>query len=506
MKKSLKIVKIVLIVLVCFMGVIFVFNFFLKKELKESMGRQLEGSSVDYGEISVSIFESYVKVRQPKWKIGKYSIQTDEILIKELSYYDYFFNKKIIIGGINISNPEVIFNKDEGVEETSIKNNNLHFEKEIVVKTFNIYGGYFKLKENDSVHNNFYFSIKELNFFDILVNSKTLKGTLPFEYKRGMIESDSIFYQVNAEHTVILKNLEMKDGDLTVKDIRIIPEYSKTEFDRRITVEKDRFEIKINSVKINDLDWKFENDSLQLTSPVSVISGADIKIYRNKSLPDDTSIKPLYNQMIRELGAKIKFDSIFIDSSQVEYQEKVIDSGSPGKVGFYKLQAEIVNITNIGMGSKNFPKTKIHAETHFMNEAQLYLNWEFDVRNIEDDFKISGKLARISAESMNSFLKPTINVVVEGEIESLFFNFQGNKYKANGDMRLKYNNFKVEVLRKDGNGKNKLLSGLANLFVKKETNSKKLEKKGVEAVRDRTKSFWNFLWLFIRNGSLKSFL
>lgn len=298
----------------------------------------------------------------------------------------------------------------------------------------------------------------------------------------------------------------MKDGDLTVKDIRIIPEYSKTEFDRRITVEKDRFEIKINSVKINDLDWKFENDSLQLTSPVSVISGADIKIYRNKTLPDDTSIKPLYNQMIRELGAKIKFDSLFIDSSQVEYQEKVIDSGSPGKVGFYKLQAEMVNITNIGMGSKNFPKTKIHAKTHFMNEAQLYLNWEFDVRNIEDDFKISGKLARISAESMNSFLKPTINVVVEGEIESLFFNFQGNKYKANGDMRLKYNNFKVEVLRKDGNRKNKLLSGLANLFVKKEANSKQLENKEVEAVRDRTKSFWNFLWLFIRNGALKSFL
>jgi len=107
---------------------------------------------------------------------------------------------------------------------------------------------------------------------------------------------------------------------------------------------------------------------------------------------------------------------------------------------------------------------------------------------------------------MNSFLRPTLNIVVEGEIESLFFNFQGNKYKASGDMRLKYNNFKVEVLKKDGTGKNKLLSSLANLFVKKEANSKKLEKKGVEAVRDRTKSFWNYLWLFIRNGTLKSFL
>lgn len=506
MKKPVKIVSIVLIVLVSLLGIVFLFNFFLEKELKENLGRQLKESAVEFEEISVSVLESSVRVSQPKWKTGKYSIQTDGILIKELSYYDYFFNKKIVVGGIDISNPEVIFNKTESVKETSNKNKNLHFEKDIVVKTFNIYGGYLKIIENDSVPNKFYFSIKELKFLDILVNSRTLLGTLPFEYDRGMIKSDSIFYQFNEEHSAILKNLELKDGDLSVKGIRIIPEYSKNEFDRRITVEKDRFEIKINSVKINDLEWQFVNDSLKLSSPVSIITGADVKIYRNKSLPDDTSIKPLYSQMIRELGAKIKFDSIFIDSSQVVYEEKVIDSGSSGKIGFYNLQAELANITNIGMGSKDFPKTKIHAETRFMNEAQLTLNWEFDIQNLEDDFKVSGKLASISADAMNSFLKPTINVEVEGDIESLFFNFQGNQHIANGDMRLKYNNFKVEVQKKDGTGKNKLLSGLANLFIKKEDNSKNMEKKGVEAVRESTKSFWNFLWLFIRNGALKSFL
>ena len=506
MKKPFKIYSFILIALVCLIGVVLLLNFFLKKELEESLGQQLSEASVEYGEISVNIINSTVKLARPKWKIGKYFFQTDEIFIKELSYYDYFFNKKIVIGEIEISNPEVTFNKTDLVEETSNKNDNLHFEKEIAVKKFNITDGFFKLIENDSVPNKFYFSIKELIFQDILVNSKTLKATLPFESNRGMIESDSIFYQVNAEHTAILKNFVLKDGDLKVKDIRIIPEYSKTEFDRRITVEKDRFELKLNSVEINDLEWEFKNDSLQLTSPVSVIHGADLKVYRNKLLPDDTSIKPLYSQMIRELGVKIKFDSIFIDSSQVEYEEKVIDAGPPGKLGFYDLRAKVANITNIGMGLKDFPQTKIHAETRFMNEAKLSLNLEFDARNLEDDFMVSGNLGTISAESMNSFLKPTINVEVEGEIESLFFNFQGNQHVAKGDMRLKYNNFKVEVLKKDGTGKNKLLSGLANLLIKKEANSKNLEKEGVEAERDRTKSFWNYLWLFIKNGALKSFL
>jgi hypothetical protein len=506
LKKYLNKFSIVLIILGSIAGLVLVLNFYLKKELQDSLGDQLSGSSVDYDEILVSIIENQVAIVKPKWKVGKYFINTDKILIKDLDLFDYFFNKRIVIGGIDISNPEVVFKENDSVRESSMQNKDLHLEKEIVVKKFNVFGGSLILKDNEPVSNKLYLSIKELNFYEILINSRTLKGSLPFEYKRGEIESDSIFYELDEAHYIILKNLKLKDSDLAVKGLSVVPKYGKNEFDSRISLEKDRFELGLNSIKIKGLDWTIKNDSLYLLSSVTHISGADFKVYRNKLLPDDTSIKPLFSQMIRELPIKIKFDSIFINNSQVEYEEKMIESGSPGKVGFYNLRAEAVNITNIGMTSNHFPKTKIQLKTRFMNEAPLNLNWEFDVRNIEDDFKVSGKLESISASAMNSFIKPTLNIMVEGEIESLFFNFQGNKYQAKGDMSLKYNNFKVEVLKKDGTGKNKLLSGLANLFVKKEANSKNLEKKGVEAIRDRTKSFWNFLWLFVRNGALKSFL
>jgi len=506
LKKHLNKFSIVLFVLVFFSGLILLLNFYLKKELSDSIGDQLSGAFVSYDEIKVSIINDQVTIANPKWKVGKYSIQTDKILIEDLSYFDYFFNKRIVIGEIDISNPEVIFKENDSVQDRSIKNKNLHFKKEIVVKKFIVKGGCLVLKENEPVSNKLYFSIKELKFYEILINSKTLRGSLPFEYKRGEIESDSVFYELDEAHNIILKNLKLKDRDLEVKGFRIVPKYGKSEFDRRISVEKDRFELGLNSIKINALDWGIKNDSLYLLAPVTHISGADFKVYRNKLLPDDTSLKPLYSEMLRELAIKIKFDSIFIDSSQAEYEEKMREAGSSGKVGFYNLRAEAVNISNMGMNSKDFPKTKIHVETRFMNEANLIINWEFDTRNLQDEFNVSGNMASISAEAMNSFLTPTINVEVEGEIESLDFNIQGNKYNANGGMRLKYNNFKVEVIKKDGTGKNKLLSGLANLFIKKEANSKKLEKKGVEAVRDRTKSFWNFLWLFIRNGALKSFL
>ena len=505
MKKYLNKSSLILILLVCLGGLVFL-NSYLKKELRDSLGDQLSESSIDYDEILVSIIKAKITIEKPRWRVGRYFINTDKILVKNINYFDYIFHKRIVIGRIEITEPEVIFNKNDSIQDSLFSNKDLHFDKEILVKKFNLRGGSLIFKENKPVSNKLYLSIKELSFYDILINSETLKASFPFEYEREEIVSDSIFYELDENHDIFIKNLSLEDQNLLVKDIRIIPKYNKSKFDSRISKEKDRFELSLNSIQIQNLDWTIKDDSLYLLAPVTHISGADFKVYRNKLVPDDNSIKPLYSQMIRDLSIKIKFDSIFVDDSHLEYEEKHRESGPPGKLSFYDLNLKAFNITNLEMKSDKLPTTKIQLETHFMNEAPLNLNWEFNVRNMEDDFKVSGNLESLSASAMNSFLKPTINVIVEGDIESLAFNFRGNKYQAKGDMLLKYNNFEVEVLKKDGTGKNKLLSGIANLFVKKEANSEKLEKEGIEAIRDRTKSFWNFLWLFIRNGALKSFL
>lgn len=99
-----------------------------------------------------------------------------------------------------------------------------------------------------------------------------------------------------------------------------------------------------------------------------------------------------------------------------------------------------------------------------------------------------------------------MNIEVQGRIQSLFYNFRGDHNQAAGDMRLQYSDFKVEVLKKDGSKKNSFLSDLANIVIRNNDNHEKLERKNIQAERDKTKSFWNYLWLFIRNGSLKSFL
>lgn len=487
-------------------GIAVVLNYYLQGEIKSAIENQLSDSKIEFESVNVSVLDRSSSVSKPKLQLDNIFMEADILEVKNLSYSDYFLNGKIVIGAIEIKDPKVAIHKKDTLAEISNKQHKPKLGKDVVIKNIHIKGGDLRVFENDSVQNEIYVSLNEFDLFEVKISDKTLKAFLPFEYERMEISSDSIFYRMNEHHNLAIKNLEIKNGEVALKNLSIIPIFTKTEFDRRISKEKDRFELEIEAIDISGLSWDFEQDSIQLKSPFIKINKADLKVYRNKLLPDDTSIKPLYSRMIRELGVKIKFDSILLKDSQIVYEEKTDASRPPGKLNFSEINASLKNITNIGLDSRDFPETEINISALLMRKSPLNINWRFDVRDPQDEFRISGEMEGISADEMNPFLRPTMNIEVTGRIQSLFFNFRGDHNVAFGDMRMEYSDFKVEVLKKDGSKKNGFLSDLANIIIRNNDNSNKLERKNIKAERDKTKSFWNYLWLFIRNGSLKSFL
>jgi hypothetical protein len=345
-----------------------------------------------------------------------------------------------------------------------------------------------------------------MNIYDLHITEKSIKNKIPFSYKEISINSDSLYYALNSEHELLVKKLKLKKGVLNISGLKIIPKYSKVEFDKRQKLEVDRFDLHIPQIIMNNFSWDFAGDKLQLQSAKTRIENAKFYVYRNKLLPDDTSFKPLYSQKLRDLETKLKFDKINIFNSSIFYEERSVAGKPPGEINFSNLNAEITNLSNWDLETRNLLQTTIKAKAKFMGESKLNIDMEFNINDPEDKFNFSGNLAGISAEAMNSFLKPALNIEVQGKISSLYFNFFGNNDEALGDTRLQYHDFKVDVLKKDGFSKNKVLSGLANLILKNKVANKKMDQKNISAIRDKTKSFWNFLWLCIRNGALKSFL
>lgn len=483
-------------------------NVFLNKYMKRGISQGLEkeypASVLSYDEITINVLAGNATIKNLRIKEGIFSMETQEANLKDFSYADYLKNEDITIGRIHLMDPKIVFNRSDTTSGNSGQQGEMEGRK-IRVKNFTISGGSVRMIESDTASNILYAAIQNISIGEIVMDKRKEGVILPFNYETIDVKSDSLYYEMNAMHYISGKLLNLKNESLILEDLSIIPKYSKEVFDQRISYEQDWIALKIDEVVFEGLKMQKEGRDLLFKIPTTTIESANLQIYRNKMVQDDTRIKPLYSEMLRELSVKLQLDSVNISKSFIEYQEKVLENRPAAKLSFHNINSSIKNITNRNQESQEFPKTSINASALFMGETNLTMDWEFDVSNEMDQFNVKGSLAEIQAEHINLFLIPAMDVEAEGKIESLYYDFYGNRDHANGNMQLSYRDFKVNLL-KDGEYERKsLLSRLANLIIKNDQVNEDVQREDISVKRDKTKSFWNFLWLCIRDGALSTF-
>ena len=508
MTKSIKLAVGVLIGLIIVIISLLFLNNYAEKKIRESLEKSLKNINATYDKIDVKVLNRSAELVNPRITFkGKY-LKVDAIKLENIQLWDYLVRKDIIIGNLNISKPVVKFynfEKKEADTLNQVKNETSEFKNKVRIKNIAVTGGSFEIFDKDSTNHRLYTKIEKINLDEVRINAETLKEEIPFDYDLILLNADSIYYDLNTWQNVSAGNFVIKNNDLLIKRLQLKPKFSKTEHQQNIQVEKDRYDLEIDSLGITNLTWSIQKDSLQIQNDLLEISGAQFYIYRDKTRPDDTSFKPLYSRMLREAPLKLGIDSLKINNAYLRYDEKINTDRPPGTVEFSKLNASIANLTNIGLDRKDFPKTMVQAEAKIMEAASINAHWEFLINDEEDNFTFSGFMGGLRAEEINQFLRPALNIEASGDITDLYYNFGGNNYNANGEIKLDYKNFKVEVLRKDGKGKNKVVSAIANLILRNKAVNEKRNYKEISVERDTNKSFWNFLWKCVRTGALKSF-
>lgn len=505
MRKNTRIVLWVSAILLFIFGGVIFLNYYIRGQIEQAIEQSFSTSEVAYEEISVDIFSGSSSITKPKLQLEKIKLEADSFKLKDLSYWDYIFSNKISVGQISILQPHILIDQNDSIPEES-GNQNRNFSKDLIIDNIHITGGSLKISEGKPASNKMFLSLNTFDLYNVLINNETLKGSLPMKYDRLEVSSDSLFYEMDEEHKISARNIMMKEGNLSVSNFKIIPKFGKREFDQRLSMERDRYELTIEDINLANLEWGFKNDTLQIKSPQTDINEADFSIYRNKMLPDDPRIRPLYSQVLRNLGVKIQLDSIRLKNSRIVYEEQTNLDRPPATLRFDRINSTMRNVTNMGMGSPDFPKTSIDIEADFMNESPLTLNWEFYVNDLKDDFRVYGELETIAASAVNPFLRPARNIELEGTIQSMHYNFYGDQENATGDMRMQFKDFKVEILEKNDSGKKKFLSGIVNFFINNDATKGDLEITDIKVERKKTASFWNYLWLCIREGVFKSFI
>lgn len=496
-KKVLYVFAAILAVFLCLWGL----NLWLENKVVNEL-RSSFGDALVYEKIQVDLLRGRVLMDAPGLDLRNFKFTAEELEIKGFGYFECLSSDNVVIQKIEVEKPGISFyTRDSDTSETSRK-----IQGGISVRHFELSEGKLNIAETDTTKSLFYAAIAQLHLKNILLNKESLKEKLPFSFEEYEVAVDSLFLNVNEEHYMTLGNLSVKEEVLNAADLRLIPKFSKVEFQKHIPYEKDRFELRIEAIAMDSLNWGFENDSLYIKNHLLSFKNADLEVYRNKLLKDDPREKTLYGEKIRSLPFKIDLEMVEVTGSQIVYEELTKEEMGPAVVDFTRVYGKIYNLSNTGMEEGGFPTTEMDAKAYLMGESLLDFHLEFDVRDPGNRYSFNGSTEDLSSAGINSFLRPALGVEAEGGIESLAFNFTGNEEAAKGDMQLRYKDFKISILKDEGEEKAGILSAVVNLFVNNSAMNEEALREDLVVERDKTKSFWNLVWSCIEKGAINSLL
>lgn len=471
--------------------------------IKEDLPKNISGS---YNDLSVGIFNGTILLKDPKITVGTHTdslnhtfINGKKLKISGLSYWRYFFQNEIHIGKIIIENPEMTYFKDRKNSEDTIQKKSNKLPNPIFVDLFQVDNSQLTIFENAKDSTKLFTKNVYLKLRDIEINENTLKQKIPLKYNSFEAKGDSTFLKANDYENLFIGDFAIENHNLLLNKLEFRTKYSKTELSQIIKVERDHYTLSLNSLWINQFDFGYIENEFYAKSKYITLNEPSLNIYRDKLVADDNSIKPLYSQSLRELPFQLTIDSISVVNGDLEYEEKVKQENPAGAINFKNLNATFLNVSNT---YQTPPKTELRIKALFMGQTPYSSIWSFDVQNTDDTFLYEGKMGMLEAEKMNQFTEPNLKVRLEGQANETYFTIDGNNNTSSTDMKINYSDFKVSVLQKDSEKKNRLVSAIVNIFIAKDSDKKdgKYSEATAEATRDKTKSIFNFLWISVKNA------
>ncbi|WP_407404833.1 hypothetical protein [Chryseobacterium sp.] len=429
-----------------------------------------------------------------------FNIKTDKIEILKNASKFAGQQLRINLGAINIHKPQV-----EIISATQKNKKAKNPKKEIPdlllnLGELNFINGTFTQKNNgkDKVKvGNF-----SVNLRSITTNKDILKEDLPFHMKSHLVTAKSIDVDAGKYYTLKVGDVKNTGKITTLNNFAFLPKYSRKQFNKMISVEEDLYTIKIKSVNITDKNSVFAGNTSIDIDKIG-IDGIDCNIFHDLTPPDDSSVRYMFSKKLRDVKFPLFVKDIDIKNSKLSYEEITEKAMMPGKLTFENFNAKVSNVNSAKM--KGRPTlVQVDSNFKFFGAAPTDIHWEFDVANKNDDYAIKGTINDLSVENANLFVRPYLNVSLDGKIQYLKFDYRGDNKKIAGNFYFKYTDMHVNLLNKKTGEEKKVLSSIANIFIKNDSKGEPNHVE-VEKERDPNKSFFNTLWQGIMEG-LKKYL
>ncbi|WP_108422768.1 DUF748 domain-containing protein [Flagellimonas amoyensis] len=465
----------------------------VKQALKTEIPQEI---TLHYDKLSTNVLLGKIQLQGVSAKDSSSTLElaAKEVTLSGLGYLALLTKNKVAISELHLEEPVFNYQKKEKSPDSQKKRTDPSTPLEI--DKFTITKGELKQfrKGSDSIQ----LHIEGIDFSleDILMDG-TATQELPFTHGAYELKTEQLYCDLGPFEFLRLQQIQLNADEGQIHQLELKSKYSQAELSKKLLVEHDHYDLTIDTLRLKQFSFghsdglpKFRLAQLQLEQPI-------FRVYRDKLVPDDTTHKKLYNQALRDLNMDLQVDSIGISDGTITYEERLEEKVDPESLRFTQIQATISNLHSRGSGM-----VTVSTTSRLMGDGFLTLDWSFDPQSKSNDFLATGNLVQFNSQKINPFLKTNLGAEVKGSIDEMYFTFSGNEVESKGDMKMAYDQFEFVVLKKDRLGVNKLLTTIVNIFAKK-TSKEDGDgyRHGEFKVKRRTdKSFFNYLWLNVRNG------
>lgn len=460
-----------------------------------------------YDKIEANIYSGQISLKNVHIDIlnrngvGKYArIKLKELKIDGFSYWKLWFMNTIHAKSLQLDSPVFLLYADAKLPSSdSERKGVVDLKRKISLGNFNLSNGSFYMVKNQA--DSLFLAIKNINLTvtDAYTDKDIIRKRIPIEHQSHELSSDSIFVQVAPYTKLSILHIELKNQLIRLNELALLAKYSPEELAPKYNEERDKYVLRVPSIQLSGVDYGFKNDTFFLSVPQSLIHQANLRFRLDKRRAHDPKTHDLYNKTIRELPIHLTLDSIAIVDSKILYEEKRADTPEAGYIFFDSINASARQLSN------TYPvgeKTQINASSLFMGNCPVTLDWRFDVNSPKDAFLISGTAKNFNATSVNQFLKYNEKVKAIGTVDEFYFTARGDKHQSEGQVKMKYQDFTFKVLKDDYEKVKRVVTTIGNMLI---NNGGKTDENGyrhgiIAVERDPEKSFFNYLWVNIRNG------
>lgn len=431
-------------------------------------------------------------------------LKASDLEFEGLSYWHLISKSSIYFDDLSLNNPLLhYFPHKKKVLAENDKKGVVNLIKTISIKRTNIRDGEFQmLKENPDERT---ISAEDINFslIDARVDPELITNKIPLSYTSYSLVTGKLKMLIGDYELLTVEEIKVADDAIAAANVSLVTRYDKGSQPEVLKMERDHISLNIPKIELNSVDFGYADDEWYGTILSSKINRPVLNIYRDKSLPDDRSNKKMYGQILRELPFKLHVPLLHLNDGQMIYEEKIAGASKAGTLQIDSIQASISMLSN---SMQDSTKTILKAHSKIMGQGNMTFEYQFDPNNPQDTFLVSGSLGAISASKANPFLVPNAGVRLSGFIEKMYFTIYGNATRSRGDMKMKYDDFKFEVLQSNNKGINKVLTFIGNIFVNDGSNvdSDGFRHGKIYTENNKTKSFFNYVWRCVQDGILKT--